>query len=83
MNGLRYSHIIKKLGIKIDEMTEMVGSFAPKNDIQELVIRNVEAPNGIGGIARGEYKIGSALTDDSGKEHFSWNWVLKISKDWS
>ena len=82
LNGLRYSHILKKLGIKCHETTEMVGSFAPKKESQKLVIKNVEAPNGMGGIARGEYKVASALTDDNGEVHFSWNWVLKISKEW-
>ena len=82
LNGLRYSHILKKMGIKCHDISEMVGSYAPKNETQQLVIRGVEAPNGMGGIARGEYKVASALTDDNEKEHFSWNWVLKISKDW-
>jgi len=80
LNGLRYSHILKKLGIKCHEISEMVGSYAPKNEVQKLVIRHVEAPKGV--LGRGEYKVASALTDDGEKEHFSWNWVLKIAKEW-
>ena len=39
--GLRYSHILKKMGIKVDEATNMIGSYPPKKSVQQLTIKDL------------------------------------------
>jgi len=78
--GLRYNHLIKKMGIKMDETSEIIGSYAPKSEKQTLKIRHLHTPSGI--LGRGQYQVNSALTDDDGTEHLSWDWTLKVCKNW-
>jgi len=78
--GLRYSHILKKMGIKVDEATNMIGSYPPKKSVQQLTIKHIQAPKGL--LGRGKYKVNSALTDDQEIAHKEWNWTLQITKNW-
>lgn len=61
-------------------MTHMVGSFAPKTEIQSYTTAAEDAPSGM--MARGSYTVHSLFTDDDKNEHLKWEWTFEIKKDW-
>lgn len=65
----------------VDKMTHMVGSYAPKEEIQSYTTPMEDAPSGL--IARGHYTVKSLFTDDDGNEHLKWEWSFDIKKDWN
>ncbi|KAJ8979968.1 hypothetical protein NQ317_013716 [Molorchus minor] len=80
VHGLKYVQKTSKLGIPVDKMTHMVGSYAPKNDIQSYTTPPEDAPSGL--MARGSYTVHSLFTDDDKNEHLKWEWTFEIKKDW-
>lgn len=61
-------------------MTQMVGSYPPKTEIQSYTTPFEEAPSGI--MARGTYNVVSRFCDDDKHEHFKWQWNLEIKENW-
>lgn len=81
VHGLKYVQKTSRLGVPVDKMTQMVGSYPPKKEIQSFTLQNFEeAPSGL--LARGEYSVSSLFTDDDKFEHLKWEWSLKVEKDW-
>ncbi|CAG9817801.1 unnamed protein product [Phaedon cochleariae] len=80
VHGLKYVQKTSKLGITVDKMTHMVGSYAPKTEIQSYTTPAEDAPSGL--LARGSYTVSSLFTDDDKNEHLKWEWTFEIKKDW-
>lgn len=80
VHGLKYIQKTSKLGITVDKMTHMVGSYAPKTEIQSYTTPSEDAPSGM--MARGSYTVHSLFTDDDKNEHLKWEWTFEIKKDW-
>lgn len=80
VHGLKYVQKTYRLGVPVDKMTHMVGSYPPKKEIQCYVTNFEEAPSGL--LSRGEYIVSSLFTDDDKTEHLKWEWSLKVEKDW-
>lgn len=80
VHGLKYVQKMSRLGVNVDKMTHMVGSYPPKAEIQSFTTNFEEAPSGL--LARGEYYGLSLFTDDDKTEHLKWEWSLKVEKDW-
>ncbi|CAH1959290.1 unnamed protein product [Acanthoscelides obtectus] len=80
VHGLKYVQKTSKLGITVDKMTHMVGSYAPKAEIQSYTTPAEDAPSGM--MARGSYTVHSLFTDDDKNEHLKWEWTFEIKKDW-
>jgi len=81
VHGLKYVQKTKRKGIfKEDVMTHMVGSYAPKQEVQSYTTPLEEAPSGI--LFRGEYTVTSLFTDDDKNVHLKWEWKFKISDNW-
>lgn len=57
-------------------MTQMVGSYAPKKELQSYTTPVEDAPSGM--LARGHYTVNSLFTDDDGHEHLK---VYSIIQD--
>ncbi|KAF5290524.1 hypothetical protein FQA39_LY03628 [Lamprigera yunnana] len=81
VHGLRYVQKTYKMGIPVDKMTHMVGSYAPKAEMQSYTTPPEDAPSGM--IARGSYSVHSLFTDDDKHEHLKWEWSFEIKKDWN
>ncbi|XP_071525962.1 rho GDP-dissociation inhibitor 1 [Panulirus ornatus] len=81
VTGLKYIQRSFRKGLLVDKMTHMVGSYAPKEDIQSYTTPMEDAPSGL--IARGHYTVKSFFTDDDGNEHLKWEWSFQIKKDWN
>jgi len=80
VSGLKYNHNIKRKGIPVDKVNEMIGSYAPRKDIYTYKTEEEEAPSGM--LARGEYKVDAFFSDDDKVKHFEFAWKFKISKNW-
>ncbi|KAJ3645537.1 hypothetical protein Zmor_023184 [Zophobas morio] len=80
VHGLKYLQKTSKVGIPVDKMTHMVGSYAPKTEIQSYTTPPEDAPTGL--LARGSYTVHSLFTDDDKNEHLKWEWCFEIKKDW-
>jgi len=80
VTGLKYVQKTYRKGIQVDKMTHMVGSYAPKKDMQSYTTPLEDAPSGL--LARGQYNVTSVFTDDDKHEHLKWEWAFEIKKDW-
>nr|CAG4642081.1 EOG090X0EJY [Eurycercus lamellatus] len=81
VTGLKYVQKTYRKGIQVDKMTHMVGSYAPKLEIQSYVTPLEDAPSGM--LYRGQYTVTSLFTDDDQHEHLKWEWSFEIKKDWN
>jgi len=80
VHGLKYIQKTSRSKIPVDTMTHMVGSYAPKAEIQSYITPQEEAPSGM--LYRGDYSVSSHFTDDDKNTHLKWEWKFEIGKDW-
>lgn len=80
VHGLKYVQKTYRMGVPVDKMVQMVGSYPPKKEIQSYTTPFEEAPSGM--MARGTYSVASLFTDDDKNEHLKWDWSFEIKKDW-
>lgn len=81
ITGLRYLHLVKKAGIRVDKVDEPLGSYAPnttKQPFYEKVFQEVEAPSGM--LARGSYSATTKFVDDDLTVHLTFPWSFQITK---
>uniref|UniRef100_A0A1B0CZG5 Uncharacterized protein n=1 Tax=Phlebotomus papatasi TaxID=29031 RepID=A0A1B0CZG5_PHLPP len=81
VHGLKYVQKTLRMGVPVDKMAHMVGSYPPKVDLQSYTTPPEEAPSGM--MARGTYSVTSLFTDDDKNEHLKWDWSFEIKKDWN
>lgn len=80
VHGLKYVQKTSRMGLPIDRISYMVGSYPPKLELQSYTTPFEEAPSGM--MARGTYSVTSLFTDDDKNEHLKWDWTFEIKKDW-
>ncbi|XP_053684178.1 rho GDP-dissociation inhibitor 1 [Sabethes cyaneus] len=80
VHGLKYVQKTYRMAVPVDKMTQMVGSYPPKKEMQSYTTPFEEAPSGM--MARGTYSVTSLFTDDDKNEHLKWDWSFEIKKDW-
>ena len=80
VTGLRYSQKIYRLGVPVEKMSHMIGSYPPKESLQSYTTPQEEMPSGL--MARGTYTVRSLFTDDDKNEHLKWEWTFELKKDW-
>jgi Rho GDP-dissociation inhibitor len=83
ISGLRYLQLVKRKGIKVDKIEEMMGSYGPNmagNPFYEKTFPEEEAPAGM--LYRGRYDAISKFTDDDHNEHLQFEWTFEIKKTW-
>jgi len=82
-SGVRYIQVVKRAGIKVDKLEQMLGSYGPHPQ-GEAYIKNFEpeeSPSGI--LARsGTYNVRSRVVDDDGYVYADWEWSFKLGKEW-
>ncbi|CAL1701469.1 unnamed protein product [Somion occarium] len=83
-SGVRYLQVVKRAGVKMDKMEQMLGSYGPHPQ-GEAYTKNFEpeeSPSGM--LARsGTYNVRSRVVDDDGQVYADWEWSFKLGKDWS
>jgi Rho GDP-dissociation inhibitor len=80
VHGLKYIQKTSRKGIPVDTMSPIMGSYAPKAEVQSFTTVYEEAPSGM--LYRGDYSVASTFTDDDKNIHLKWDWKFEISKDW-
>lgn len=80
VHGLKYVQKTYRMGVPVDKMTHMVGSYPPKLEMHSYTTPAEDAPSGM--MARGSYTVQSLFTDDDKHEHLKWEWSFEIKKDW-
>ncbi|XP_053210463.1 rho GDP-dissociation inhibitor 1-like [Panonychus citri] len=80
VTGLKYVQKINRLGVLVEKISQMVGSYAPKTEIQSYTTPPEEMPSGL--ICRGKYDVKSLFTDDDKHEHLKWEWTFELVKEW-
>ncbi|KAN0097315.1 Immunoglobulin E-set [Tylopilus felleus] len=83
ISGVRYIQVVKKAGIAVDKLEQMLGSYGPHPN-GEAYSKNFdpeESPSGT--IARmGSYSVKSRVVDDDGEIYADWEWYFKLAKEW-
>lgn len=80
VTGLKYIQKTSRMGVTVDKMSKMVGSYPPKTEAHSYTTPQDEAPSGLTG--RGTYSVSSLFTDDDKNEHLKWDWTIEVKKDW-
>ncbi|CAE6424255.1 unnamed protein product [Rhizoctonia solani] len=81
ISGLRYIHIVKRAGLQVDKLEQMIGSYGPGAGEQSVTFMSEESPSGL--IARsGTYHVRSRVYDDDQKIHADFEWTFKLAKEW-
>ncbi|KAJ2081828.1 rho GDP dissociation inhibitor [Coemansia sp. RSA 988] len=81
VSGLQFLQQIKRLGVTVEKMEEMCGSYGPKYENQEKTFPHSKAPSGM--MARGTYTVKSKFIDDDKNVYLEWTWAMEIKKDWA
>ncbi|KAF5369752.1 hypothetical protein D9758_001194 [Tetrapyrgos nigripes] len=83
ISGVRYIQVVKRAGLKVDKLEQMLGSYGP-HPKGEAYFKNFdpeESPSGM--LARsGNYTVKSRVIDDDGNIYADFEWVFKLAKEW-
>ncbi|KAJ3180332.1 hypothetical protein HDU85_004037 [Gaertneriomyces sp. JEL0708] len=80
VSGLKYLHVVKRKGIRVDKVEDMLGSYGPAAEPYEKKFPTEVAPEGM--LARGHYDVKSKFVDDDNTTHLEWSWSFDIKKGW-
>ncbi|EGO27434.1 hypothetical protein SERLADRAFT_460845 [Serpula lacrymans var. lacrymans S7.9] len=83
ISGVRYIQLVKRAGIKVDKLEQMLGSYGPhpKGEAYAKNFDPEESPSGL--VARsGSYNVRSRVVDDDGEVYADWEWAFKLAKEW-
>jgi len=80
VTGLKYAHVVKRMGVKVDKSNEMIGSYGPNVEPYEKKFPMEQAPSGM--MARGKYDVVSRFMDDDNNVYLEWSWAFEIKKEW-
>ncbi|KAI6003869.1 immunoglobulin E-set [Pisolithus albus] len=83
ISGVRYIQVVKRAGVRVEKMEQMLGSYGPSPDGKPYA-KNFdpeESPSGL--LARsGSYNVRSRVVDDDGEVYADWDWSFKLAKEW-
>jgi len=81
ISGVRYIQAVKRAGVTVDKLEQMLGSYGPHADPYTKNFDPDESPSGM--LARsGSYSVRSRVIDDDGEVYADWEWSFKIAKEW-
>ncbi|KAL5488267.1 RDI1 [Sanghuangporus weigelae] len=79
--GVKYLQVVKRSGIKVDKMEQMLGSYGPSPEPYTKNFPTEESPSGM--VARsGTYNVRSRVIDDDKEVYADFDWSFKLAKDW-
>ncbi|KAF8324455.1 immunoglobulin E-set [Cantharellus anzutake] len=84
ISGLRYIQVVKKAGIKVEKLDQMIGSYGPHpgGENYKTTFYTEESPSGLI-VRQGTYHVKSRFTDDDNQVHADFEWAFKLAKDWA
>jgi len=81
LSGLKYIHVVKRAGVTVDKLEQMIGSYGPREEPYIKRFATEEAPSGL--LARsGNNTVRSRVIDDDNNVYADFTWVFKIAKEW-
>ncbi|EJD53994.1 E set domain-containing protein [Auricularia subglabra TFB-10046 SS5] len=81
ISGVRYIQVVKRAGVKVDKLEQMLGSYAPQQAAYTKNFDPEESPSGM--LARsGTYNVRSRVIDDDGEIYADFEWAFKLTKEW-
>ncbi|KAI6152038.1 immunoglobulin E-set [Pisolithus tinctorius] len=83
ISGVRYIQVVKRAGLKVEKMEQMLGSYGPHPNGEPYIkdFDPEESPTGM--IARsGTYNVKSRVVDDDGEVYADWEWCFRLAKEW-
>ncbi|KAF8211260.1 rho GDP-dissociation inhibitor [Mycena galopus ATCC 62051] len=83
ISGVRYLQVVKRSGVKVDKLEQMLGSYGPhpKGEAYTKNFDSDHSPSGM--LARtGTYNVKSRVVDDDGEVYADWDWSFKLAKEW-
>lgn len=81
LSGLKYIHVVKRAGVTVDKLEQMIGSYGPREEPYVKRFATEEAPSGL--LARsGNNTVRSRVIDDDNNVYADFTWVFKIAKEW-
>ncbi|THV08703.1 E set domain-containing protein [Dendrothele bispora CBS 962.96] len=83
ISGVRYIQVVKRAGVKVDKLEQMLGSYGPSPDGKPYTkdFDPEESPSGM--LARsGSYAVKSRVVDDDGNIYADFEWHFKLAKEW-
>lgn len=77
LSGLKYLHVVRRAGLPVDRMEEMIGSYPPRGEPYVKRFAPSEAPSGM--LARsGTNSVRSRIIDDDGVVYADFSWSFKV-----
>jgi len=80
VSGLKYSHVVWKTGVRVDNLKKMLGTFSPQKEPYTFETEEETTPSGI--FARGSYSARTKFVDDDGKCYLDVSYYFEIQKNW-
>ena len=78
--GLKMTTSVTKFKVTVSSETHVVGSYAPKTDLQSYDTLLQVAPSGM--LARGSYGGAGKVFDDDGNVYAEFGYKFDIKKSW-
>ena len=79
--GLKFVNLVRKGGKIVDKYEEVIGSYAPKEELHVFNLPGEEAPSGF--FMRGKYIGKSLIVDNDGFVHVQFEYPFEIKKKWN
>ncbi|PKA66120.1 Rho GDP-dissociation inhibitor 1 [Apostasia shenzhenica] len=80
VSGLRYTNIVWKTGVRVENKKVMLGTFSPQKEPYTCELEEETTPAGF--FARGSYSAKTKFVDDDGKCYLDRSYCFEIRKDW-
>jgi len=80
VSGLKYTNVVYKTGLRVDNSKRMLGTFSPRQEPYTCEMEEETTPSGI--FARGSYHARTKFVDDDGKCYLDVNYYFEIQKHW-
>ncbi|WFD20743.1 rho GDP dissociation inhibitor [Malassezia caprae] len=79
LSGLKYLQVVKRAGVPVDRMEEMIGSYPPRAEPYVKRFAPNVAPSGF--LARsGTNSVRTRIVDDDGSVFADFSWAFKLVK---
>ncbi|KAI6035252.1 immunoglobulin E-set [Pisolithus orientalis] len=83
ISGVRYIQVVKRAGLKVEKMEQMLGSYGPHPNGDPYIKDFDPEESPMGMIARsGTYNVKSRVVDDDGEVYADWEWCFRLAKEW-
>ncbi|WVZ22038.1 hypothetical protein V8G54_000582 [Vigna mungo] len=80
VSGLKYTNVVWKTGVRVDNTKKMLGTYSPRQDPYTYELEEETTPSGL--FARGTYSARTKFVDDDCKCYLDASYYFEIQKSW-